>query len=220
MLEREFRGKKFLFNETPSTGLLCDEIFSDNYKVFENGLSFGEGDVILDLGACEGVFSILMAKLFPQARIIALEPVVRTYHQMMRNIGLNGVTNIEAVNVGVGRWNRKIDMVVSKDHSGGSSFLIKFNETDHLLEPVTIITLDELFDRYKLNRVKLMKIDIEGMEYDALYYSDVLDRVECLAGEFHFNYALDFEGRRVDGLANWVGNRTKVLHLEAVRMAD
>ncbi|RPH75522.1 hypothetical protein EHM76_01465, partial [bacterium] len=64
----EFRGHKFHFNDTRDSPGLLQEIFSDNYLVLKKNIKFEKGDVILDLGANEGFFSIMMAKLYPQAR--------------------------------------------------------------------------------------------------------------------------------------------------------
>ena len=75
MIEHDFRGHKFYFKETKDAPLLIQEIFADNYGVLAKGIEFRQGDVILDVGANEGLFSILMSKLYPQTRIIALEPV-------------------------------------------------------------------------------------------------------------------------------------------------
>ena len=82
IIKKEFHGKTFYFFNTPTISALINEIFADNYHIVRSGINIDPGDVILDLGANEGVFSIMMAGLFPRARIIAMEPVGRTYKHL------------------------------------------------------------------------------------------------------------------------------------------
>jgi FkbM family methyltransferase len=221
LLEHEFQGQVFYFNDTYMARDLVAEIFSDNYKVLESKLEFLPGDVILDVGACEGMFSIMLAKLFPQTRIIALEPVPRTFYHMLRNIGLNGCSNIEAYNVGLGAEIGKTTMFVGlKGDSGGSSAVMTFNPEWHEKVDVEIIGMDDAFELYGIDRVKLLKMDVEGMEYDILYNASVLGKVDYFTGEVHINARLDYDSRRIDGLVNWISNRTKIVHIEPCRMAE
>jgi FkbM family methyltransferase len=214
----EFQGKKFEFVDTPAVVDLIPEIFGDNYKVLSSGVEFSQGDVILDLGANEGVFSCMMAEMFPQARIIALEPVPETFKILDQNT--KGYPNIKIYNVGVGKERWPQHLVVARGYSGGSTSWCTYDPKVHDLVEVEIITLDDLWAIEILDRVKLMKMDIEGMEYDALYGTSVLDRVEYFTGEFHMNRKLDYECMRMQGLAAWVSNRTKVLNFEFCNMAE
>jgi len=66
MIQLEYRGTQFYFEESATAQMLINEIFSDNYKIFEREVEFEDGDVVLDLGANEGMFSIMVAKLFYQ----------------------------------------------------------------------------------------------------------------------------------------------------------
>jgi FkbM family methyltransferase len=221
IITHEFQSHKFYFNNTKDTPALIKEIFSDNYKVIESGLQFGAGDTILDLGANEGMFSILMSKLFPLARIISLEPVPRTFFQLVRNKGLNGCTNIEAYNVGVGKPGQHTSTLnVSKDFSGGSTSLCTYNPDHHYATEVSVMSLDEVFELYKIDRCKLLKMDIEGMEYEVLYPSTILPRVDNMVMECHYNRRLEYQGRRPDGLITWVGNKVRLIHVEICQMAE
>ena len=222
ILEKEFQGVKFFFHETPDAPILIDEIFLDNYRVFDSKMGFDKGDVILDLGANEGMFSILIAKMFPYTRVIALEPVPRTYFALLRNKGLNGCTNLEAYNVGVGKPGQKTEtMIINKSgQSGGSTSFCTFNPVAHEKIEVGLISLDEVFDLYGIERCKLLKIDIEGAEYDVLYPATVLPRVDFMVAEYHTNTRLDFQARRPEALAVWCANHTKLLSAYGCKMAE
>lgn len=218
-MEIEAFGKTYYFNDTPTIGLLVDEIFNDNYRIFAMKLELRPGDIVLDIGANEGVFSIMLAKLYPDIRVVAVEPVQRTFFQLMRNIGLNGVTNIETLNVGVGAERGQVDMIVSNEMSGGSSAAQRELHPEHEhVEKVDIVTLDSILSRYE--RVRLLKMDIEGMEYEALYPSNELSRVDNFVGELHINKSLHEQGRDMEQLAAFIGGRTDLLYFNRCRMAD
>ncbi|MFA5346532.1 MAG: FkbM family methyltransferase [Methanoregula sp.] len=219
MIEHTYQGFKFYFHETPTAPALINEIFSDNYKVLEKGLVFHDRDVILDIGANEGMFSIMMARLFPHTRVIALEPVPRTFYQMIRNIGLNGM-NITALNIGVGAERGIQNLIVSKQFSGGSTGFCTFDPETQIKAEVDIYKLDDVFSMIGVDRVRLMKMDIEGGEHETLYPCTVLGRVDCMVGKFHINRRLAEQGYSIDGLAKWVSERTELVHYESCYMAE
>lgn len=221
IITHEFQSHKFYFNATRDAPALIQEIFADNYKVLEKNIEFNPGDIILDIGANEGMFSIMMAKLYPHARVIALEPVPRTYYQLVRNIGLNGCMNIDSYNIGVGKPGQKTTMLnVSKDFSGGSTSLCEYNPDHHDRIEVNLVSLDEAFGLYGIDRCRLAKIDAEGMEYEILYGATVLPRVDFMTMEIHNNHKLEFLGRRMDGLVTWVSNKTQLIHVDLCKMAE
>lgn len=222
IIKQQFRDVEYSFYRTPNAEALVNEIFGDNYRVFASGIPFADGDVVLDVGACEGMFSIMMAKTFPGIRVVSLEPITRTYHQLLRNLGLNGVTNVEAHNVGVGKERGTIDMnMCQDDHSGGGSAVMTFDPKLHEKVRVNVIGLNDVFEEFKIERVKLLKIDIEGMEYEAVYPAEeALKKIEYVAGEFHTNLKLDVKGYRMQGLASWVQNRAKIIAIESCKMAE
>lgn len=223
VLDVTYRDQAFRFYRQPQTEQIVREIFSDNYRIFERGLDkvIRPGDVILDLGANEGVWSIMMAKLFPGTRIIALEPVSRTFFALLRNISLNGVTSIEPVNMGVGGETGSREFIVGRGGwSGGSTGCGTFVQANHEKSNVTIETLDSIFRSYIPNRCRLLKIDIEGMEYETFYNSTCLDRVDYVVGEFHMNEKLAAQGYDINELCTWVGSKANLVYVERLRMCE
>jgi len=211
----DFRGEKLYFKETPTAPMLLNKIFNDNYKVFERGLTFSPGDVILDIGANEGIFSILMAKAFPGVKIVALEPISRTFNDLKENCSLNNV-ELDARQVGVGH--DVPELIVSKVYSVGSTGMCTFNPEEQYREPVVLIPLDSILREFPA--VKLMKIDIEGMEYNALYDSKLLDKIEYCVAEFHINSLLSNQGHAINDLATFVGSKTNLLYYAPCVMAE
>lgn len=226
ILKFEYLDHVFSFIKTPTAPDLIKEIFADNYHILQavkdEKMSIRPGDVIVDAGACEGMFSVLMSHSFPEARILAYEPVPSTYYNLVNNLELNGCKNVKAFNLGLGpNFKQRIEMITNKDgQTGGSTALCTFNPEAHIKVEVGIIPLDAVFELNGIRRIRLLKMDIEGMEYDVLYSSQCLNSVDFFVGEFHINQRLEFESRRLDGLTNWVCNQTKCIFIQGCKMAE
>jgi FkbM family methyltransferase len=215
-----FRNLDFYFQPTPAIQPLINEIFSDNYHILQSGIQFGTGDTILDLGANEGVFSIMMAKLFPKATIYSVEAISSTYKTLLANISLNHCPNIHPLNCGVGGNTGKREFTVCKDFSGGSSSVMKtFDKIHHHKEVVNILSMQDIFDKLNIDYCKLLKIDVEGMEHEAILNAD-LSCIEHLVGEFHINSLLQSQGYSTSRLVNYIRERTNLIHYETCQMAE
>lgn len=216
-----FHSHRFNFHETATAPSLINEIFADNYHVIQSGMKFGHSDVIIDLGANEGMFSIMMAKLFPSTTIYSFEPVARTYKQLLANISVNKIDNIKTFQCGVGSAPGTVEITVDKKQSGGSSSVMTtFNPAHHYKETIKITTVDSIFATNKISSCKLLKIDIEGMEHEALKAVTVWSKISNLVGEFHINNLLMKQGRSTADLVNLVASKTNLLHYEYCKMSE
>jgi FkbM family methyltransferase len=176
------------------------ELKADAYR-FE-GVTVEPRDVILDIGAHVGVFSIYAAKKWPQARILAFEPSTTNYQRLIRNLELAEV-NVETFNLGVTSDGRDIKLTTDRGNTGGTSALRKAN--GHQVEAAQSTTLDAIVSGLgkfigDYPRVRFLKIDAEGMEHEILTTATCLDMVDHLSGEFHINSYLQKEGYSIPAL--------------------
>lgn len=217
----DFHDREFNFGLTPTAIQLIIEIFSDNYKILAGKLEFEQDDIVLDIGANEGMFSIFMAKLFPQVKVYAFEPVPRTYYQLIDNIKLNKCDNITPFNLGAGKKGQTTELlIVSKEYSGGSSAVCDFDPENHEQVVVDLVSLDEVFTMLKIPQCRLLKVDIEGSEYEVFYSSSVLPRVDYLVMESHWNNRIKLQGWNPQELQNWVSKQTNLLSFCCCKMAE
>ena len=221
IIKKEFHGKTFYFFNTPTIEALVNEIFSDNYHILQSKVEIYPGDVILDLGANEGVFSILMAGLFPSARIIALEPVGRTYKQLLANISINHINpaSIQTYQLGIGGSARDEHITIDNVHSGGSSIYMTPYPASHV-ETIHLTTLGKLFKTHAINRCKILKIDVEGMEHETLLNTSVLPKVDHVVAEIHINKRLQSAGYSIEKLVSHIQSQTNLLHYEKCYMSE
>ncbi|TXJ56789.1 FkbM family methyltransferase [Brachyspira aalborgi] len=171
-----------------------------NNNEYDFNIDFKEGDIVIDIEANVGMVSILLAKKFPFLKIYSFEPLKENYDNFIKNIELNNIPKevITAENKAVTKDGRLITMSINSANKGGSSTTDVISINSIMTKEnsqVESITLEEIFKKYNINKLKLLKIDCEGSEYEILYNADtnLLKNIENLRGEFHENKNLTDE---------------------------
>jgi FkbM family methyltransferase len=121
-------------------------------------------DIIFDIGANVGLYSIALSQRFPHAKIIAFEPLAPTFKELERNLALNGITNVEALNLGLSDRASEIPFYFDRTVTAASSAAPLGPE---FAEPQTLTcaveTLDSFVERTGI-RPEFIKCDVEGGE--------------------------------------------------------
>jgi FkbM family methyltransferase len=129
-----------------------------------------ESRIIFDIGANVGLYSLLAAWANPQSEIHAFEPTPAMVDILTSNIELNRMQNISVVPkaVGPGVGTGFLRMCAGSNGSNeGMNYLAAAREDGSDL-PVEVISLDGYCQQHGIERIDLMKMDIEGGEYAAL----------------------------------------------------
>lgn len=139
---------------------------------------FGEGVVAIDCGANVGVHTVEWAKfMHGWGNVIAFEAQERIFYALAGNITINNCFNARAIWAAVGASEGTINVPVPdyfKPSSFGSLEIRKTESTEYIgqvinyAEEHTLLTPMLSIDSMNLPRVDLIKIDIEGMEMEAL----------------------------------------------------
>jgi FkbM family methyltransferase len=167
-------------------GLIQQEI--STYKSLFN-IDFQPGDVILDLGANLGIISILLAKKFPFTKIYSFEASPINFQNFIKNIEDNNCSNITPFNLAV--WSttdETLEIPTSPTNSGGSSIYYKqefFNQ--YPISKVKTISLQDILSQNNIESCKLLKIDVEGAEYEIFssFPEEKLNFIKNIGIEFH-----------------------------------
>lgn len=137
---------------------------------------YGTGVVTLDCGANIGVHTLEWAKhMHTWGQVLAIEAQERIFYALAGNIALNNCFNARALWAAVGETEGEIGVPVPDYHkpaSYGSLEIRKTQNTEFIgqnidynqLSKTRMITIDGL----ELERLDFLKIDIEGMEMEAL----------------------------------------------------
>jgi len=119
--------------------------------------------VIIDAGANIGLAAIFFKIKFPEVRIICLEPEPGNFKQLLMNTKeLDGVTCLQK-----GLWNKSCRLEIVDAGLGAWGFIVR-ETTENRPETVEAISLGDLRHQFQLDRLDLVKIDIEGSEKEVM----------------------------------------------------
>ncbi len=113
---------------------------------------------IIDAGANIGLFSIEMANKFPESSILAVEPDLENYKLLEKNT--KGYPNIICINKGL--WSEECWLKV---HTELPAYGITVEKVDKQNADIEAIDVNYLIQKYNLSTIDIMKMDIEGSEY-------------------------------------------------------
>ena len=122
------------------------------------------GDIIIDAGAYWGDTTIPFAKMVgKEGKVIALEPVPHIFTPLEKNILINALDNVillrEALFGKIGVQNFKLT---------DNWYPVDYFDPSERIWQLPTTTIDELVERFKLNKVDFIKMDIEGSEIEAI----------------------------------------------------
>jgi FkbM family methyltransferase len=140
--------------------------------------NFGDGVVAIDCGANIGVHTIEWARaMYGWGEVIAFEAQERVFYALAGNVTMNNCFNARAVWAAVGAVNGTIRVPVPNYFSPSSFGSLEIKKSVHnefigqhidYSEEKTQLTEMRCIDSYGLPRLDFIKIDIEGMEMEAL----------------------------------------------------
>jgi FkbM family methyltransferase len=147
------------------------------------------GSTFVDLGANEGYFTVIGAKQCgADGRVLAIEPQQRLLPVIAENLRLNGVTWASVANIVITDTPGTATIHLAPDTNTGASGLHRTAKYRLPTQQVAARTLGQVLDDERLAHVDLMKVDVEGFEYEALLGSPEVfkqRRVRALALELH-----------------------------------
>ncbi len=122
----------------------------------------------VDVGANLGELTLVAAKRLPKGRVLAFEPVPQIFAQLSRNVALNNLACVELFNFGLFDRTDSLPIYRQQDINFGT-----INEgvpslfstgTDREEVSVLLRRFDDVALEYRLERLDVMKIDVEGAE--------------------------------------------------------
>lgn len=132
-------------------------------------------EVIIDIGAYVGFFTLLAGHANPAGRVFAFEPLPSVHRRLQHNVGLNALDNIECIGAAVGAKGGEaefyhVDVELPTSSSLSYEFMNGAAGGPYTLQrtPVPVITLDAFAKERSLEKIDLMKIDTESTEPDVL----------------------------------------------------
>jgi FkbM family methyltransferase len=125
-----------------------------------------QGDVVLDVGANGGLYTVIAAqRVGKEGHIYACEPSQRELNLLQHNIKSNSLENVTIIKSAVSSEEGTVKFGIAQDGAMNSLAV-----TDHpgqsvnQWENVELTTIDNIISLYKLTKINLIKIDVEGAE--------------------------------------------------------
>ena len=122
-----------------------------------------EQATIFDVGANVGLYTILAAQGCAAARIIAFEPLNRYCSDWHRNIELNRIHNATLLQCAVNDRGGPIEFTADPGAPLNNRIALAGQSTP-MKEIVSAVTLDDMASALSIDRIHLLKIDVEGAE--------------------------------------------------------
>lgn len=218
-LKRALLVRRVLFKTNEGTFFL-DPVSNLGYEITRTGeyepimaailkKYLNKGNTFVDLGANEGYFSVLGAKRCgANGAVLAIEPQERLLAIIDENLRLNGIKSVRVANVAVTDHAGKAVIHLASDTNSGSSGLHRVTKYKVKMQDVKACTLTQLLSEERIETVDLLKVDIEGFEYEALLGSkELFERkiIRVLALELH-PWILAARGKQVDDITTMLRN--------------
>ena len=143
-----------------------------------------EGKVILDVGAHIGRYTLLCAgKVGISGRVIAVEPDPGNLDILCKNLRSNEVSNVQVVRTAISDRDGVVELGIGEDT--GTNSIVRQSKSARRYVKVQSTTIDSLLCDLRVEKVDLMKIDVEGAEKLVLTGAEKtlqegkIDRVVC-----------------------------------------
>jgi FkbM family methyltransferase len=184
---------------------IINETWLENvYRIHEG--QFPDGGVFIDIGANIGAVSIFVdsfnnnREYDKKIKVYAVEPEPNNLSLLNHNLQNNPIENITVVDKAI--WHK--NTMVSISNRGGNSSIV--NLEDEIKSEVMAITIEDLLSIYGIQEVDVMKIDIEGAEFDLIINTppETLAKINRLVLEFDKSFDGRF-GQMIEKLAKQFG---------------
>lgn len=163
----------FTLRDSYDEAVLKEVYLDDEYRRWGD-IGINRGSIVVDCGAHIGVFSKLASSC--GAYLYSIEPHKGNFDLLKINMAHR---NAKLLNMAIGDGN-PVSFLVDPTRN-------ELHKVDPAgLETIPSISLDQLVEKYDLFGIDLLKMDIEGAEYEALYNFKAIDRVRQLTMEWHY----------------------------------
>lgn len=141
-------------------------------KSFDNDIYFsgvpeyhpGEDDVIIDVGAHIGTFSILASSRVKRGKVYAIEASQDSFNILKINVALNQCSNVSTHHLALANKEGRITLYHEKGNWGNSTV----KRLSISSETVEACTLSSFMEKNEIKKCHFMKLNCEGGEFPIL----------------------------------------------------
>lgn len=169
------RGNDFLIRKNGSDLLTLREVWL--HHVYRDPPPDG---IVVDIGANIGAFTVLAAK--NSKHVFAFEPLEATIRILRHNTRTLRNVSVFPYAIAGSEGTRSLSF---GHHKPGKASIVLKRGTEQ--EEIHTKTLPQIFDLCRIARIDLLKMDIEGAEYETFFSipKQMLERIGAITMEFH-----------------------------------
>lgn len=163
--------------------------FEDRAEYLRYKYNLNKDSVVLDIGMYKGEFVDRIFKTYG-CNIIGFEPIFEYYNICTSRFQIG---KIKLFNFGLGAFTREEEITIDGDCSS-----ILANKENIKKEKIKIISVLSFLKLNNIEKIDLMKINIEGMEYElleTLLYNSCINNINNIQVQFH-DFVPDAEEKR------------------------
>jgi FkbM family methyltransferase len=180
-LELETTIEKSIHIRTSLSDHIEAQLFWQGYQEADEGVLrlikklLPKDGVFIDIGANIGSFSLVAAHVAPKGEVHSFEPSGHHFSRLSHNVALNGFGNVVLNQKGLHDQPGTATLFLPKsvgeiNNSGAASLYHDAAQSsgNQVTEEVSLIRLDDYVRDKAIDRIDMIKIDIEGAEFSAL----------------------------------------------------
>jgi FkbM family methyltransferase len=138
----------------------------------------GEDDVVFDIGANVGWFTVLMGQQIKAGMCHAFEPTPDFFERLSFNCRLNELAHNVVLNrLALGDRPGSVELYTFANLGGGHTSTSKLGRTDFSVSTAPMSTLDLYLRQKNVQRIDLIKMDVEGAELSVLKGAETVFRL-------------------------------------------
>jgi FkbM family methyltransferase len=169
-------------------------------NVIKPALAAVDSPIVFDVGANIGEYSLLVKRELPAAKVFAFEPALATYQELSKTLAQSdGRADLRACNFGFSDTERELELFSYTVEGNEVSLLASIDrrlptqavrvEVEHS-ENIQVRTVDGFCAAEDIQRIDLLKLDVEGHELAVLRGArTMLDRGAIQIIQFEFGPA-------------------------------
>jgi FkbM family methyltransferase len=164
---------------------IANELFLDHQYRFCDDVIRNAKHCIIDIGGHLGFFSILASILNPSVPIYTFEPHAGNFELLKTNLKENRIKNVHPKQLAVSDSIGQTQLILSKEDLNHS--LEHAIEPTGQTQPVQTTTLEQIFEKNRINRCDLLKLDCEGSEFKIIYSTptEIFQKIDHIFLEYH-----------------------------------
>lgn len=191
--ELRFRNglRIFLRGRTNDKSMAREIFLTKDY--IRNNVKIKDGDIVFDIGANIGFFSIFSASTFPKSKVYSFEPNKENFAILCQSLDANKIQNIFPINAALGNEKGILKLYHSRNTGGHSlvdqsGFMERNKLAQNDFEDVQVESFKDFLRKEAIQAIDFLKMDIEGGEYDVLLNlsNDDFKKIKRIAMEYHF----------------------------------